>query len=390
MLWNGVYWQFDSFNQIKNYAEILVEEMKMEAFSIQDLEKQKQYLKNVNRAFNSSGKELMLKEAQHIRNVPINNDMLDRDDMLFNCENGIIDLKTGSLLPHDKKYLLSSISNTELKNEKPVMFLKFLDEIFLGNKNIIHYIHKALGYSMTGSTKEQKMFICVGDGANGKSLLLQIINEVLCDYAASSSVDLLLDKKTQSSNMSEVARLKGKRMVITNETKLGDKLNESAVKDITGGNNKITARFLYANEFEFYPKMKIWMATNHMPIIRGTDNGIWRRIVKIPFDRVFKDFEQDKDLIFKLRKEKNAILNWLVQGCLLWQREGLKEPAELEHELKEYRTEMDLVQKWINENCEINPSYTEGNLTPSYLAPGNRLIINKFFNIVNTALLSPS
>ena len=131
----------------------------------------------------------------------------------------------------------------------------------------------------------------------------------------------LLDKKTQNANLSEIARLQNKRYVITGETKIGDKLDESALKSLSAGNDKITARFLYCNEFEFYPKMKIWMATNHKPIIRGTDNGIWRRLVIIPFNRIFKEHEQDKDLIDKLRKEKDSIFMWLIEGCLKWQQD---------------------------------------------------------------------
>lgn len=359
MIWNGINWQFDVFGNIKNYAEILIEEMKMEAFKITDLEKQKVMLKNINRLYNSSGKEAMLRESQHQLGIPVNNEMFDNNDFYFNCGNGIIDLTTGKLLQHEKNYLINKYSNVKLLNKEPTIFINFLNQIFENNQELIHYIQKVFGYAMTGSTKEQKMFVFVGDGSNGKSLLLQIIGEVLGDYAATSSVELLLDKKIQTANLSEVARLKGIRCVITGESKLGDKLNEGAVKSLTGGNDKITARFLYGNEFEFYPKMKIFMATNHTPIIRGTDNGIWRRIVKIPFKRIFSEDEQDKDLIEKLRSEKSAILNWLVQGCLMWQKEGLNPPQIIADEVKEYRTEMDLVAKWIDECCEVGPGYSE-------------------------------
>lgn len=358
MMWNGNYWQPDVFLNIKNYAELLIEEMKMEAFRIEDLDERKTYLKNVNRMFNSSGKEAMLKEAQHITNVPVINAMFDTDDYLFNCKDGIVDLRTGNLLGVDKNRLISKYSDVSYyMKEPPLTFLNFLSQIFEGNRDIINYVQKALGYSITGSMREQKVFFCVGDGSNGKSLLLQIINEIMADYGATSSVDILLDKKTQNANLSEIARLQNKRYVITGETKIGDKLDESALKSLSAGNDKITARFLYCNEFEFYPKMKIWMATNHKPIIRGTDNGIWRRLVIIPFNRIFKEHEQDKDLIDKLRKEKDGIFMWLIEGCLKWQKEGLDNmPQVLIDELKEYRKEMDLVARWIDECCVINPT----------------------------------
>ena len=360
MIWNGKYWQFDVFNNIKNYAELMIEELKMEAYSIADLNEQKEMLKNVNRLYSSSGKEAMLKEAQHLENIPTNNDMFDKDDFLLNCANGVIDLKTGNLLQHDKNMLLSKYSDVEYTNETPHQFIKFLNEIFQYNQDVIDYVQKLFGYCLTGSTKEQKMWLFVGDGSNGKSLLLQIISEVLGDYSASTTPELLLDEKTQSQNFSALARLKGKRCVITSETKLGDKLNEKMVKTMTGGNDKLTARFLYANEFEFYPKMKILMATNYDPVIRGIDNGIWRRIVKIKFDRIFNEDEQDVDLIDKLRLEKSGILNWLVEGCLKWQHDKrLKEPECIKENVKEYRTDMDIVQKWMDERCEVNPHARE-------------------------------
>ena len=357
MLWNGSNWQFDIYNNVKNLAEILIEEMKLEALNSTDADRQKELLRNVNKLYNSSGKEAMLKESQHLPLIPVNNDAFDKDDYLFNTNNYIVNLRTGQSIPHNKNLLLNKISSVELTNRKPKQFLRFFEDIFQGNKEIMHYVHKAFGYSLTGDCREQCMFWLVGDGNDGKSLLLQIIQEVIGDYSITSNPDLLLDKKTQSANLSEVARLKGIRFCVVNELKMGDKLNESGIKDITSGNNKIVARFLYANEFEFLPKFKIWIATNYLPIIRGTDKGIWRREIVIPMNRALRDDEVDQNLIYKLRAEKDEIFSWLVEGCLLWQKEGLKLPEILKQEKEAYKTDMDLVQKWINENCETNPNY---------------------------------
>lgn len=353
MIWNGCNWQFDMFGNVKNLAEILIEEMKDECFRLTDLDEQKRRLKNVDRLLNKNGKDNMLSEAQHLSMIPVCNDMFDKNDYYFNCNNGVINLKTGVLLEHNKNLLLNKISSANLVHKKPVKFLAFLDDIFEHNTELIHYLHKAFGYSLTGSCEEQCMFILQGDGNDGKSLLLQIIQEVIGDYSATSNPDLLLDKKYQSTNLSEVARLKGIRFCVVNELKMGDKLNESSVKDITSGNNKIVARFLYGNEFEFLPKMKIWLATNYEPKIIGTDKGIWRRMVLIPCKRSLKEDEVDKKLIFKLREEKDEILNWLVEGCLLWQKEGLQMPQCLKDSLYNYKTDMDLVQRWLNEYCDF-------------------------------------
>ena len=363
MIWNGTNWQFDYFNNIKNLAEVLIEEMKMECFRLTDLDEQKRRLKNVDRLLNKNGKDNMLSEAQHLSMIPVNNDMFDKNDFYFNCENGVINLRNGNLIEHNKNLLLNKISSANLSHKKPVKFLNFLYDIFENNEELIHYLHKAFGYSLTGSCEEQCMFILQGDGNDGKSLLLQIIQEVIGDYSATSNPDLLLDKKYQSANLSEVARLKGIRFCVVNELKMGDRLNESSVKDITSGNNKIVARFLYGNEFEFLPKMKIWLATNYEPKIIGTDKGIWRRMVLIPCKRSLKEDEVDNRLIYKLREEKNEILGWLVDGCLLWQKEGLSMPDCLKERLNTYKTDMDLVQRWLNENCVFGNDYGENATT---------------------------
>lgn len=355
MLWADSNWQYDVFNNVKNYAEILIEDMKMEAFNVTDLNRQMQMLRNINRLSNSAGKEAMLREAQHLAGVGVNNDMFDRNDFLLNCKNGVVDLKSGILIPHNKNLLLNKMVDANYDKDATCdRFLQFMNEVFEGKQEIIEYLQKAFGYSLTGSCREQIMFILTGDGANGKSVLLQIINEIIGDYAAVSNPELLLDKKTQSNNLSEVARLKGIRFDVVNELKMGDKLNESGVKDITSGNNKIVARFLYGNEFEFYFKAKIWLATNYDPKIVGVDNGIWRRIVKIPCNRIFKENEQDKDLINKLRLEKDGILNWLIQGCQKWQKEGLQLPKSLQEEKDAYRKDSDIIQLWMEECCDVN------------------------------------
>lgn len=361
MMWNGVKWQFDMFNNVRNYAEILIEEMQQECYLLNDLEKQKEALHNVERLFSSKGKDNMIKEAQHLSGMPVSNDAFDRDDYLLNTQNCVVNLRTGQTTEHNKMLLLSKVAgaNYVAGDNKPKRFLKFLDEVFDGNKDIIHFMHKWFGYCCTGDCKEQVMVTCVGDGSNGKSLLLQIIGEVLGDYAAISKAELLIEKKYQNNSLTELARLKGIRYCQVNELEMGDVLKEGQVKDITSGNNKVVARFLYGNEFEFLPKFKVNLATNYDPKIRGTDNGVWRRYIKVPFNRIFKGSEVDKDLINKLRDEKDQILGWLVEGCLLWQKEGLELPEILLQEKEQYREANDVIQQWISECCAVRKNYIE-------------------------------
>ena len=382
MIWNGKYWQTDVFNNLKNFAEIIAEEFKQQAMLIGYSDNVKSIYRNINRILSSAGKTAMLKEAEHIHNIPVVNDDFDKFEHLINAEDGIINLKTGKLTTHEKELMQNKYVSFKLSDKKPERWLRFLNEVFEGNQEIIDYVHKVAGYSLTGSTKEQAMFILVGDGANGKSLFLEILSIITGSYGATSNVEILLDKKNTGANLGDVARLNKIRMVVTDETKIGDKMNESAIKTMTSGIGKIVARFLYGNEFEFTPVFKIFMATNHKPVIRGTDHGIWRRLKIIPFNRVFEKEEQDKELINKLKLELNEIFSWAVEGAKLWYEEGLEEPKILEDTIKEYRTEMDLIQRWIDEACDVGDfKETAKDLFENF---NNYVSINKEFQMSQT------
>ncbi len=348
MLWNGKYWKTDLEKQVKNLAEDIANDLKLERLQLQDEELIKAYDKNITKILNTSGKEAMIKELQHIEDIPITNHDLDKYINLLNTKDGIIDLTTGDLLPHKKELLISKLSNCEVSYDEPKRWLQFLDEIFLSDKELINYIQKAVGYSLTGSTKEQCLFICYGEGSNGKSVFLDIVSQLLGDYSAVAQVDtILINNKTSGAN-SDIARLKGARFVTTSEPNENSKLNEGLVKQLTGG-DKVAARFLYGNEFEFTPEFKIWLATNHKPIIRGTDNGIWRRIHLIPFEATFTKQQQDKNLTTKLLAELPSILNWAIEGCRKWQDDGLEVPQLINDITKQYKAEMDVVTNFIND-----------------------------------------
>lgn len=383
MIWNGKYWQHDQYNNIKNFAELVIEDMKQQVMIMEETPEKKLLINNIKRALSSNGKMAMLKEAEHLEGIPIMNSSFDNDPYLLNCETGIIDLRTNKIMEHNKTYMCSKYVPYPLSEKEPTLWIKFLNEIFSNNAELIRYVQKILGYSITGVTKEQCMFIFLGDGANGKSVLLEIINEICGSYGATSNSEILLEKRNQAGNLGEIARLNGIRNVVTNETKIGDKLNESSIKSLTSGIEKIVARFLYGNEFEFLPIFKIFMATNHRPVIRGTDNGIWRRIKIVPFNVVFEKDKQDKELIFKLKKELPEILNWLIQGCMLWQKEGIENPQIIDESVKEYRAEMDLIQRWIDECCELDTSYHVKSMD-LFNNLCNYISINREFQISNT------
>lgn len=350
MIWNGLYWQNDYFGQIKNYAEILINELKNDTDKILN---DKEYFKNLKRLLSSSGKEMMLKEAQHLEGIPCGNNDFDSNKYYFNCKSGVLDLENNKILQHSPLLMQSKYSEVEIVKKQPVKFLEFLDTIYEGNDDLIDYVLKCLSLSLTGDTSEQKAFYLIGDGANGKSVLTETISYVLGEYSATANSSLIIDKKTQSQCLSEVARLKGKRFVVVSETKTNDMLDEASVKNMTGG-EKLVARFLYANEFEFIPEFKLWILSNYEPKIVGNDNGIRRRLKLIKHNRIFKEEEQDLHLKEKLMKEKNEIFSLLVKNYKKYKDEGLKQPKIVSEWSEGYFKENDVVAQWVDENCIVN------------------------------------
>ena len=356
MIWDGVRWVLDTQHTVRNMVEVVVNEMKKDALTEDDANNQKMKLKNVQHAFSSRGKDAMLKEAMHLGNIPCTNANFDNNKKMFNTLGGVIDLSKGVVLEHDKTYMMSKLSPFYVSVGEPQRWLKFLDEIFGGDKELIRFVQKAVGYTLTGSIKEQCMFICYGDGANGKSVFLDVVSTILGEYASNAQVETLLYHKNQGSGSSDLARLKGSRMITTSEPNEGSKFNEGLIKQLTGG-DKITARFLYGKEFEFKPEFKIWLATNYKPVIRGTDQGIWRRIRLIPFEMHLPKDKQDKDLTAKLLKELPEIINWAMEGCKMWLKEGLTNPRSVEDATKDYKNEMDMISTFVEQNCQEIPNW---------------------------------
>lgn len=352
-LYNGKKWQLDDSGSVKRLADNTIKEMKNEFPLLESEEMEKAFQKHLKSTRQSRGKNNMLKEAEHL--LPVRPGDFDKDIRLFNVNNGYLDLKTGQLYPHDREKLFSKQSYVEFTNKIDCpLWENFLHEIFAGDKEVINYIQKAVGYSLTGFTREQCMFILHGYGRNGKSVFLDLINEIMGDYATNIQPQTIMVKTGfQGAANSDVARLKGARFVTTTEPNEGMRFDEGLIKQLTGG-DKVTARFLYENEFDFNPEFKIWIATNHKPIIRGRDDGIWRRMIMIPFTVQIPDEKVDKDLKYKLKKELRGILNWAVEGCLKWQREGLSMPQSIKVATEEYKSEMDVITAFIDECCIVS------------------------------------
>lgn len=355
--WSGKQWMLDETGEVKKMADVICDELKKEAWEIQDSDLQEKMFKFAKKTANSSAKEAMIKEAQHLHNIPAAPGDFDGFQNCLNCGNGIINLRNGELMPHDSNFMLTKKcdSDYDITGAKPERWLSFLSDVTGGNAELMRYIQKCVGYSLYGDNREQCAYFLYGMGNNGKSTFLDTIADLLGSYASNVQPDtLMLQSRLGSSGggaNSDIARLKSVRFVTCEEPTEGVRLNEGLLKQLTGG-SKVTCRFLYGDEFEYTPEFKIWVATNHKPTIRGTDVGIWRRIKLIPFEVNIPKDKVDKKLKYKLRKEFPQILAWAVKGCRLWLEEGLDDPECVMDAVREYKKEMDLVASFL-EQCVV-------------------------------------
>lgn len=282
--------------------------------------------------------------------APVLPDQLDSDPWLLNVGNGMIDLRTGQLHPHRQADLLTKIASASYDSSASCpTWEKFLENIMGRNQEAVEFLWRAIGYSLTGDTRENCLFLLHGDGANGKTTLLETLRAVLGEYSKQAEFTTFLNKERDSVR-NDIADLKGARLVVASEVDEGRRLSESLIKSLTG-RETLKARFLFQEFFEFQPQLKLWLASNHRPVIRGTDLGIWRRIRLIPFSVKFKEEEQDKELPAKLRSELPGILAWAVQGCLAWQRDGLPVPEVVSNATADYRAEMDILGQFFEACC---------------------------------------
>jgi len=352
-IYDGQKWKVDDRGAIRKLIDEMIESIKNEKVihseDVTEEEAREAFQKYYKKTRGTQSKKNIMNELMHRKTVTP--DEFDKDDMLLNVANGYVDLTSRELYKHDINRMFSQIANTDYSEKmQPAVWLDFLNDIFAGDQEVIRYIQKALGYSLTGSTREQVMFILFGKGRNGKSIFVETIAEILGDYSNNMQAKSLMVKKNDNVN-TDIARLSKARFVTSSEPNEGFRFDEGLIKQITGG-DKVTARFLYAEEFEYTPKFKIWVSTNHKPIIRGTDDGIWRRLVLIPFDVQIPEEKVDKDLKYKLLREAPAILNWMAEGAYMWMREGLELPEKLKDAGQTYRTEMDVVEQFIQEKCK--------------------------------------
>jgi putative DNA primase/helicase len=354
LIWSGSHWRMDDALDIDRLAADLPRLLYRRAGDAADSGERRKIAALAGKLERTALRSTMLTAARH--RVVVRHTDLDKGHFLLNARNGTVDLRTGALRPHARADLLTHDTEIQYRPDATApTWIRFLHDVFAGDADLIQFVQRAIGYSLTGCVKEQVIFIPHGCGSNGKSVFLNILQALLGKLAWQAAPDLLLQDRHRR-HPTEQADLFGKRIIVCQETGEGRRFNETLVKQLTGG-DAITARRMHEDFWSFNPTHKIWLSTNHRPEIRGTDYAIWRRIRLIPFGVTFADDSEPRknpDMERQLLAELPGILAWSVRGCLDWQKHGLGMAEAVKTATASYQAEMDVLAGWIADCCVIH------------------------------------
>jgi putative DNA primase/helicase len=358
--WDGSRWVFDMGNvMMLRKAKAAVDAMFEEAMALEE-DARNSLLKHAMLSGQQARLNAMIESARSHAKVVKYTDF-DADPYLFNTVNATIDLRTGKTRKHDRNDLTSTMSpvicNPEAKCSR---WLQFLDEIMLGDQSKVEFLKRARGYGLTGDSREEVLFILWGAGRNGKGVFKDTCHHIMGidQYAKPTSFEMFTVRKGDE-KLNDIAGLRGARDVTASESENSKRLAEAKLKQMTG-RDPVVGEFKYQEQFSDTPQYKIWLVTNPKPRIVGTDDAIWDRVIFVPFLRYFADHERDKGLREKLQSEAPGILNWMIEGCLEWQRIGLAVPDSIRNATRQYRNEQNVLGHFIEDCCVVKEGLTVG------------------------------
>jgi putative DNA primase/helicase len=356
---NSKRWKIDNDGAITRLAEETAVSIFSEALLLNNHADRNELLKHAVRSQSESRLTAMVKLARAEPGVTISAEHLDAEPWLLAVQNGVVNLKEGIFREGRRTDLITKCAGVSFDPDaRCPNWEQFLATITASDRDLQDYLQRAVGYLLTGSVREEVAFIFYGVGRNGKSTFRETLHKMMGSYALAADATLLIQRKLPGGATEEIARLKGRRFVAVNETAENDQLDEARIKFITS-QDVITARNLYGHFFDFFPTHKTLLATNHKPVIRGTDEGIWRRVHLIPFVVSIPPRDVERDFREKrLLPELSGILNWALAGLAAYLKQGLSPPLSVRASTEEYRSDMDVVGQWIAERCEIEPQAT--------------------------------
>ena len=362
-VYDGQIWQPDeNALAVAELAKLLADRLYTFALQIKDEDTRNRYIKRMQKLQLRKNRKTMIEDAKSV--YPVRMSLFDSNHFLFNCQNGTLDMDTLEFRPHNPRDFITKISPVVYDPEaKCDRWIRFVDEVMMGRAAVGRYLQKAVGYSLTGDTSLECLFIMYGPTTrNGKTTTIDTILKLMGEYGRSAKPDMLASNFRGASNngpSEDVARLAGARFVGISEMEQKLTINASLTKQLTG-NNKITARFLHENSFEFHLQAKIFIDTNHLPNVNDQTLFESGRIKIIPFNRHFEENEQDKTLKTTLTDDTalSGILNWAVEGYRLYKLEGLEEPDEVNQATAQYRQDSDrfsqFADAWLEEGTDEN------------------------------------
>ena len=348
LIWNGQLWQFDDTLKAFDFARKICRGAASEC--------DKKFANTIANAKTVAAVERLAKAD---RRLAATVDQWDADPWLLNTPDGVVDLRTGECRPHDPGYYMTKIAGVARDPACPVTYWNsFLGRVTGGDAELIAFLHRVVGYALTGVTREHALFFLYGTGANGKTTFLNAITGAMGDYCRIAPIETFTASISER-HPTDLAGLRGARLVTAVETEEGRRWAESKIKALTGG-DKISARFMRQDFFEFTPQFKLLIAGNHKPGLRSVDEAIRRRFYLIPFTVTIPAAERDPELLEKLKTERPGILHWMIDGCLQWQRHGLAPPTVVTAATAAYLEAEDAIAAWIADCCEIDGNHWEG------------------------------
>ena len=354
--WTGKRWERDQTQMVVRRAMATVRSIYAEADAISDEDARNAIRAHARRSESQGRIVAIIKLAGALRSLSISFEKFDADPWLLNCENGTVDLRTGQLLEHQRSRFITKLAPVHFDPAAThERWDNFLEHVTDGDSAVSDFLARAVGYSLTGDTREDKFFFIFGPPGRGKSTFVGAVEAALGDYARASDVSTFLASPHQSGGgdrpRPDLVRLAGARICICREIDHGAKLAEGLVKTITGG-DVITVRDLHSRPLELRPTFKLWLVANDPPTIRSDDAGMWRRVVRVPFTRVVENPEQGfREALMGEPELRTAVLAWAVRGVGAWLEGGLQIPDAVRDSTADYRAEMDPVGEFFERHC---------------------------------------
>jgi putative DNA primase/helicase len=351
-VWRPPVWRPDRDGEIMRLALQAVRDRQAQALNIEDTDRRQKTMLHLLKSENAQRLKSMVELAQSMRPIAMTGDEFDQKDMLLAVRNGVVDLVTGKFRDGSPSDYLTQCAGTHYDPvARAERWERFITEIFSGDADLIAFVKRLIGYSLTGLTREQVFVFCYGVGRNGKSTLFETLRALLGDYARNTAFATFVRRRGESGHEDDLMSLEGARLVTAVESRAVSQLADDTLKLIAGG-DPVSGSRKHEHTRTYVPKFKVWLAANNLPKVGDVTEGFWRKVILLPFNARFDGPRADRLLAQKLRDELPGILNWALEGCREYLREGLQPPARCVDAVSAWRADNDPLADFLA-TCKI-------------------------------------